>query len=90
MTSRTWLQQKKALHFKGSKSDPCKGKSREKCLSRADDDFNLKGLDIKEILKKIKYPLYSQKDAQGRLVMWCWHGITANVLERRSTGWRVQ
>ena len=57
-------------------------KARVEKLPIVDKDFNLKGLiTIKDIEKKIKYPL-SAKDAQGRLLCGAAVGITANVLER--------
>ena len=62
------------------------GKARKEKLPIVDKDFNLKGLiTIKDIEKQIKYPL-AAKDAQGRLLCGAGIGITANVLESKSTG----
>ncbi|NLP34561.1 MAG: IMP dehydrogenase [Clostridiales bacterium] len=57
-------------------------KSRKEKLPIVDDEGNLKGLiTIKDIEKRIKYPL-SAKDDQGRLVCAAAVGITNNILER--------
>ncbi len=58
------------------------GKARKEKLPIVDKDYNLKGLiTIKDIEKRIKYPL-SAKDDQGRLLCGAGVGVTADVLDR--------
>jgi IMP dehydrogenase len=57
-------------------------KARKEKLPIVDSNGNLKGLiTIKDIEKKIKYPL-AATDSQGRLLCAAGVGVTANILER--------
>jgi IMP dehydrogenase len=56
--------------------------ARKEKLPIVDNEGNLKGLiTIKDIEKKIKYPL-SAKDAQGRLLCAAAVGVTSNIMDR--------
>ena len=80
MTSENLVTAKVGITLDEAKS--ILAKARKEKLPIVDDDFNLKGLiTIKDIEKRIKYPLSAQ-DSQGRLLCGAAVGITANVLER--------
>ena len=80
MTSEGLITAKQGITLEEAKA--ILAKSRKEKLPIVDDDFNLKGLiTIKDIEKKLKYPL-AATDSQGRLLCGAAVGITRNVLER--------
>ena len=80
MTSEGLITAKQGITLEEAKA--ILAKSRKEKLPIVDDDFNLKGLiTIKDIEKKLKYPL-AATDAQGRLLCGAAVGITRNVMER--------
>ena len=80
MTSKNLVTAKEGVTLAEAKK--ILAKARVEKLPIVDDDFNLKGLiTIKDIEKRIKYPL-SAKDEQGRLLCGAAVGITKNVMDR--------